>query len=65
MAKDSALLIAMKDFRVEQIPEAFAEYNYLIATMIIENDEPALRIRTRNDGWQDVERALEWNKKVR
>ena len=55
----------LKDFRVQQIPELFAEHRYLIATMIIGNDdELALRIEKRNDGWRDVERAVAWNKQI-
>lgn len=55
----------LKDFRVEQIPEIFAGYSYLIATMVIKNDdELALRIRNRDDGWRDVPRAVAWNKHI-
>ena len=55
----------LKDFRVQQIPELFAEHSYLIATMVIKNDdELALRIRNRDDGWRDVPRALAWNREV-
>jgi dephospho-CoA kinase len=55
----------LKDFRVQQIPELFAEHRYLIATMVIKSDdELALRIRNRNDGWRDVEGALAWNKQI-
>ncbi len=55
----------LQDFRVRQIPELFGEYSYLIATMIIKSDdELALRIENRNDGWRDVPRALAWNKQI-
>lgn len=55
----------LKDFRVQQIPELFAGHSYLIATMVINNDdELALRIRNRDDGWRDVPRALAWNKHI-
>ncbi len=55
----------LKDFRVQQIPELFADYSYLIATMVIKSDdELALRIRNRDDGWRDVPRALAWNKQI-
>ena len=56
----------LQDFRVRQIPELFAEHSYLIATMVIRSDdELALRIRNRNDGFRDVERALAWNNKYK
>jgi dephospho-CoA kinase len=55
----------LQDFRVQQIPELFAENSYLIATMVIKSDnELALRLRNRNDGFRDVQRALAWNKQI-
>jgi dephospho-CoA kinase len=55
----------LRDFRVQQIPALFAGHSYLIATMIISNDdELALRIEQRNDGWRDVKRAQDWNKEI-
>jgi dephospho-CoA kinase len=62
---ENIIVTDLQDFRVRQIPELFAEYNYLIATMIIKSDkELALRIENRNDGWRDVPRALAWNEQV-
>ena len=55
----------LQDFRVQQIPELFAEHSYLIATLVITSDnELALRIRNRNDGFRDAQRALAWNKEI-
>ena len=55
----------LQDFRVQRIPELFAEHSYLIATMVIKSDgELALRLRNRNDGFRDVQRALAWNKQI-
>jgi len=55
----------LQDFRVQQIPELFAESSYLIATMVItSDDELALRVQNRNDGFRDVQRALAWNKQI-
>ena len=55
----------LQDFRVQQIPALFAEHSCLIATMVIKSDdELALRIRNRNDGFRDVQRALAWNKQI-
>ena len=55
----------LRDFRVEQVPVLFAGHSYLIATMIISSDdELALRIEQRNDGWRDVPRAQAWNKEI-
>ena len=55
----------LQDFRVQQIPELFAENSYLIATMVIKSDdELALRVRNRDGGFRDVQRALAWNKQI-
>jgi dephospho-CoA kinase len=61
----NVILNDLKDFRVQQIPELFAGHNYLIATLITEkDDELATRIRNRNSGFTNVERALNWNKEI-
>lgn len=55
----------LQDFRVQQIPVLFAGHSYLIATLVIgSDDELALRIEQRNDGWRDVGRALAWNRQI-
>src|SRR5688500_17528150 len=57
----------LKDFRIEQIPEVFADDDYLIVTLILYDDEE-LRARVldpnRDSGWRNVEKALEWNRAV-
>ena len=61
----NVILNDLKDFRVRQMPELFAEQNYLIATLVIESDdELAARIRNRNSGFTNVESALAWNKEI-
>jgi len=61
----NVILNDLKDFRVQQIPELFVEHNYLIATLVVQNDyELAARIRTRNSGFTNVERAVAWNKEL-
>jgi len=55
----NVILNDLKDFRVQQISELFAEHDYLIATLVIESDdELAARIKNRNSGFINVERAL-------
>ena len=57
----------LKDFRIEQIPEVFADDDYLIVTLVVyEDDELRRRVLdpNRDSGWRDVERALEWNRAV-
>jgi dephospho-CoA kinase len=61
----NVILNDLKDFRVQQIPELFAEHKYLIATLVIESDdELAARIRNRKSGFTNVERAVAWNKEI-
>ena len=61
----NVILNDLKDFRVRQIPELFARHNYLIATLVVASDEElAARIRNRNSGFTNVERALTWNKEI-
>ena len=61
----NVILNDLKDFRVQQIPELFAEQNYLIASLVVKSDdELAARIRCRNSGFTNVERALAWNKEI-
>jgi chloramphenicol 3-O-phosphotransferase len=57
----------LRDFRVRQIPELFAPEDFLIATLVVKDDE-ILRARVldpvRDSGWRDAERAIEWNRAV-
>ena len=56
----------LRDFRVVQIPDAFGDLDYLIATLVVDtDDEIAHRIQSRNEGWKDVEGAVSWNRQVR
>lgn len=59
------ILNDLEDFRVRQIPELFAECDYLIASLVVKSDdELAARIRSRNSGFTNVEMALKWNKEI-
>ena len=61
----NVILNDLQDFRVRQIPKLFAAHNYLIASLIVKSeDELAARIRNRNSGFTNVERALAWNKEI-
>jgi dephospho-CoA kinase len=57
----------LKDFRIEQIPNIFADEDYLIVTLVLHDDDE-LRSRVlnpdRDSGFRDVERALAWNRAV-
>jgi len=62
----NVIVTDLRDFRVIEVPEAFPNLDFLIATLVIDSDdEIAYRIRTRNDGWKDVEGAVKWNRSVR
>ena len=61
----NVIVTDLKDFRVVQTPEVFGDIDFLIATLVVDNDdEIAHRIRTRNSGWTDVEGAVNWNRQV-
>ncbi|HEY0428933.1 MAG TPA: AAA family ATPase [Pyrinomonadaceae bacterium] len=61
----NVIVTDLRDFRVEQIPEIFAGFRYLIATLVVKSDEElAARINDRNEGFMNVEAALEWNRNV-
>ena len=61
----NVIVTDLRDFRVEQIPEVFGEFNYKIVTLVIKKDEElATRIKERNDGFMNVEAALKWNEHV-
>ena len=55
------------DKRVLEIPEIFDRANYLIFSLVV-NDENELSIRvlddTRDSGFRNVDEALKWNKKL-
>lgn len=57
----------LKDFRIRQIPQLFADDDYLIITLVI-NDDEELRSRIlnpkRDRGFRDFEKALVWNRNV-
>lgn len=59
------ILNDLQDFRVRQIPVIFADYDYLIATLVVtSDDEIAARVRNRNSGFTNVERAVRWNREI-
>lgn len=53
----------LKDFRIEQIPETFKDYEYLIVTLVINSDEELQKRVTqeRDSGYKNPEKAIEWN----
>jgi hypothetical protein len=62
---ENVIVTDLQDFRVQQIPELFGGHNYLIATLIVkDDDELAARIQNRDDGFRDIGRALAWNKQI-
>lgn len=55
----------LRDHRVQQIPEVLAGYNFVIITLVI-NDDEVMRARVlnpaRDSGFRDAEAALAWNR---
>lgn len=60
----NVILNDLEDFQVRQIAEIFADYDYLIATLITSDDEIAARVRNRKGGFTNVERAVRWNREI-
>jgi hypothetical protein len=61
------LVTDLQDFRVEQLPEIFRDYMYVIFSLIIGGDEE-LKQRvlspSRDSGYRDFEGAIIWNRLV-
>jgi predicted kinase len=55
----------LRDDRIRQIPDALAEIDFRIITLTV-SDENELRTRIvdRNDGWQNCDAAVVWNRQV-
>jgi broad-specificity NMP kinase len=61
------MITDLEDERVQKIPVLFAKHNYLIATLLVrEDDQLATRVctPTRDSGFRDVARALAWNQSI-
>lgn len=61
---ENVIVSDLKDFRLRQIPQIFESEDYIIVTLVL-YDEKELSSRvldpTRDIGFRDVEKALEWN----
>jgi broad-specificity NMP kinase len=60
----NVIVTDLRDFRVEQIPRVFAHADVLVATLIVSIEALTLRLKSREEGFRNVEEALEWNKHV-
>jgi predicted kinase len=64
---ENVILTDLKDRRVREIPDLFAENDYLIATLTVGDDAELARrvlLPERDSGWRDTEGALAWNRAV-
>jgi len=57
----------LQDFRVQQIPEIFADLNYVIFSLFVAEDEELKRRveGPRDSGYKDVQKAIEWNRALK
>ena len=61
----NVLVDDLKDFRIQQAPAVLTELDLRIVTLVVsDDDELRRRVRARNDGWKDAERAVKWNRAV-
>jgi len=57
----------LQDFRVEQIPDIFGEYDYIIISLVVSNDDELKKrvlTQAKDSGFRDFEKAIEWNKRI-
>lgn len=59
----NVILNDLQDFRVQQIPKIFSDFDYIIFSLYVNGDqELKKRIEgPRDSGWKDVPTAIEWN----
>lgn len=64
----NVLVNDLQDHRIQEIPKLFPDNNYLIVSLVLENeDELKRRVldESRDSGFRDVEAALVWNRKLK
>lgn len=57
----------LKDFRIEQLPETFKDFRYIILTLVIGSDEELRKRVTqeRDSGYKNADKAIEWNNHIK
>ena len=62
----NVILNDLQDFRLKQIPDVLTEFNYMIVTLYVQEDED-LRKRVlgeRDSGYKNADAAIKWNREV-
>jgi adenylate kinase family enzyme len=63
----NVIVTDLLDFRIEQIPEIFKDYRYIIISLVVNSDEELKKrvlTESRDSGFRDFEKALAWNKGI-
>jgi hypothetical protein len=58
----------LEEYRVKQVPEAFAGLSYVICTLVVSDEEELKRrvlTSSRDSGYRNFQRAIEWNAALR
>ncbi len=62
---ENIIVTDLKEHRVQEFPELFAENSLLIATLVLRDDEELRRrVLERDSGWRDDEAAVVWNRAI-
>jgi len=56
----------LQDFRIREIPRRFKRFDFLILTLVVEDDKELKRrlCGERDSGYRNVPAALDWNRKL-
>jgi adenylate kinase family enzyme len=60
------ILTDFKDSLVQKIPNIFHDYNFIIVSLVVNDDEELKRrvLGPRDSGFKDFETSLEWNRNL-
>jgi predicted kinase len=62
---ENVIVDDLRDERLRQIPDALAEADFQIVTLIVSDEEELRRrIVARSEGWTNCDLAVEWNRAV-
>jgi AAA domain len=64
---ENIIVTDLKERRVQEFPELFADDRLLIATLVLRDDDELRRrvlLPERDSGWRDEEAAVAWNRDI-
>jgi len=62
----NVLVNDLKDSKIQELEKELKEFDYLIATLIISDDQELRKrvLSPRDSGWKDAEAAVQWNREL-